>query len=49
MSKNLSAGYCEENEERQQEKLVKDIKLFLKKKKTKSNNMIVSITKSLRR
>ena len=33
MSKNLSAKYYQENEERLQKKLVKDIKIFLKKKK----------------
>ena len=36
MSKNLSAKYCQENKERQQKKLVKVIKIFLKKKKLKT-------------
>ena len=45
MSKNLSAIYYQENKERLQEKLVKDIKTFLKKKKKKSNNMVVNVTK----
>ena len=38
---NLSAKYYQENKE----KLVKDIKIFLKKKKKKSNNMVVNVTK----
>ena len=45
MSKSLSAKYCQENKERLQKKLVKDIKIFLKKKKKKSNNMVMNITK----
>ena len=44
MPKNLSAKYYQENKERLQKKLVKDIKIFLKKKK-KNENMVVSITK----
>ena len=35
MSKNLSDKY-QENEERMQKKLLKDIKIFLKKKKSKN-------------
>ena len=35
MSKTLSAKYFQENKERLQKKLVKDIKIFLKKKKKK--------------
>ena len=35
MSKTLSAKYYQENKERLQKKLVKDIKIFLKKKKEK--------------
>ena len=35
MSKNLSAEYYKENKERHKKKLVKDIKIFLKKKKKK--------------
>ena len=45
MSKNLSANYCQENKERLQKKLVKDIKIFLRKKKKNSNNMIMNETK----
>ena len=33
MSKNLSAKYYLENEERLQKKLLKDIKIFLRRKK----------------
>ena len=44
MSKNLSAKYYQENKERLQKKLVKDIKVFLKMKK-KSDNMVVNVTK----
>ena len=35
ISKNLSAKYYQENKKRLQKKLVKDIKIFLKKKKEK--------------
>ena len=35
MSKNLSGKYYQENKERLQKKLVKDIKIFLKQKKKK--------------
>ena len=45
MSKNSSAKYYEKNKERLQKKLVKDIKIFLKKKKKKSGNMVVNVTK----
>ena len=45
MSKNLSAKYYQENKERLQKKLVKDIKIFLRKKKKKSKNMEVNFTK----
>ena len=45
MSKNLSAKYYQENKERLQKKLVKDAKVFLKKKKKKSDKIIVNITK----
>ena len=45
MSKNLSAKYYQENKERLQKKLGKDIKIFLKNKKNKSDNMIVKVTK----
>ena len=42
---NLSAKYYQENKERLQKKLLKDIKIFLKKKKKKSYNMVVNVTK----
>ena len=45
MSENLSAKYYQENKERLQKKLVKDIKIFLKEKNKKSNNIVVSDTK----
>ena len=46
MSKKLSAKYYQENKERlQKKKLLKDIKTFLKKKKKKSDNMFVNVTK----
>ena len=49
MTKKLSAKYYQENKERLQKKLVKDIKMFLKKKKKKSNIMVVNITKTLQK
>ena len=49
MSKKLSAKYYQENKERLKKKLVKDIKMFLKKKKKKSNIMVVNITKTLQK
>ena len=45
MSETLSAKYYQENKERLQKRLAKDIKIFLKKKKKKSGNMVVNITK----
>ena len=45
MSKNLSAKFYQGNKERLQKKLVKDIKIFLKKKKKRSNNVVVNFTK----
>ena len=45
MSKNLSAKYYQENNERLQKNFVKDIKIFLKKKKKKSSNMVVNVIK----
>ena len=45
MSRILSAEYSEENKERLQKKLMKDIKIFLKKEKKKSNNMVMLISK----
>ena len=44
MSKNLSAKYYQKNKEREQ-KLEKDIKIFLRKKKKKSDSVVVNITK----
>ena len=46
MSKNSSAKYYQENKERLREKLVKDMKTFLRKKKKMSDNMIVTVTKT---
>ena len=43
MSKILSAKYYQENKERLPKKLVKDIKIFVKKKNKKSNNMVVNV------
>ena len=45
MSKDLSAKYNQENKERLQEKLMKNIKIFLKKKNIKSDNMVINATK----
>ena len=45
MYQNLSAKYYQENKERLQKKLVKNIKIFLKKKKKKSDNMVVNVKK----
>ena len=45
MSKDPPAKYYENNKERIQKKLVKDIKVFLKMIKKKSNNMVVNDTK----
>ena len=45
MFKNLSATYYQENKERLQKHLVKDIKIFLQKKMKKSNSMIMNVTK----
>ena len=44
ISQNLSAKYYQENEDCKK-KLVKDIKIFLKKKNKKSESMIVNVTK----
>ena len=43
MPKKLSAKYYQENKGRLQKKLVKDIKIFLRKKKKKSDIMLVSL------
>ena len=45
MSKNLAAKYYQESKETIQKKLVKNIKIFLRKKKKKRNNMVVNVTK----
>ena len=45
MCKNLLAKYYQENKDRLQKKLAKDIKIFLKKKKNKCINMAVNFTK----
>ena len=45
MSTDSSAKYYEDNKERLQKKLMKDIKVFLGRKKKKSNNMIMNNTK----
>ena len=45
MSKHLSAKYYQENKERIKTKLGKDIKVFLKKKKQKSDNIVVNVRK----
>ena len=49
MSKNSSAKYYQDNKERLQKRLVKDIKIFLKKKKKKTAIWTRTIQKSLRR
>ena len=38
----MSPGYYQKMKERLQKRLVKGIKIFQKKKKTKSENMVVS-------
>ena len=45
ISKYSSAKYYQNNKERLQKNLVKDIKIFLKKKKKKNDNMVVNDTK----
>ena len=45
MYKNLLAKYYQGNKERLRKKLMKDIKIFLKKKKKKGTNMVVKVTK----
>ena len=49
MSNNLSAKYYQSNKERIQKNLLKGIKTFLKKRKTKSKNMVAKEIKSPRR
>ena len=46
MPKTLSAKYYQENKERLQKNLTKDINIFLKMKKKKSGNMAVNVTKT---
>ena len=44
---NLSAKYYQENKERpQKEKVEKDIKIFLNKKKKTNDNVVVNVTKT---
>ena len=45
MSENLSAKYYQEDKESLQKRLVKNIKIFQRKKKKKSDNIVVNITK----
>ena len=45
MSKDSLATYYKNNKERLQRKLMKDIKVFVKKKKKKSDNIVVNYTK----
>ena len=45
MSKNLSTKYYQENKERLQKKVEKDIKIFQKKQKKNSTNMVVNVTR----
>ena len=40
MSKNLSANYYQENKEKLKKKLMKNIKIFLKKKKKKTRQYV---------
>ena len=49
MYNNSSAKYYQNNIERLQKKLVKDIKVFLKLKKKKSDNIVVSNSKIFRK
>ena len=46
MSKDSSAKYCQNDKETLQKNLVKCIKVFLKTKKKKSDNMVVNVTKN---
>ena len=45
MPKTLSAKYYQENKERLKKQARERIKTFLKKKKQKTNNMVVNVTK----
>ena len=42
---NINIKYYQENKERLQKKVVEDIKLYLKKKTKKSDNIVMNITK----
>ena len=44
-SKSLSAKYYQENNESLQKRLVKDIKICLKKKRKKNQNIVMNVTK----
>ena len=46
MSKDSSAKYCQNDKETLQKNLVKYIKVFLKTKKKKSDNMVVNVIKN---
>ena len=48
MSKTFLAKYYQENKVRLQKKLVKDITIFLNKKKKKSNNMVPKISQKVK-
>ena len=43
---NLSVTCYQENKERLQKKLLKDIKIFVKKKNKNRNNMVMMVTKN---
>ena len=45
MSKTLTAKYYRKNKERLQKKLAKDIKIFLKNKKEKIDNVVMIVIK----
>ena len=45
MSKTLSAKYYQENQERLEKKPMKDMKIFLRKKKKNGCNMVMNVTK----
>ena len=45
MSENLSAKYYQEDKESLQKRLVKNIKIVQRKKKKKSDNIVVNVTK----
>ena len=49
MSKSLSAKYYQENKERLQKNLVKDVKIRLKRKEKRSNNVVVNIVKTFQK